>query len=378
MPEIICIGLEGTSPLGMLASLGLFRMLTNKEPGTRMGWKRDKGWHPMFRADTSLEPGPLSQWLVDTIRCLGSVQTGDIQGKQRAARAAKAKIKPLEVSLKKAKAQARSIAKSKGLKGPKARAYVHEVISNLEAQLQMAKTEHETRQAQLADALGQGVAHLGDVIGVKPEVFRYKAQSALARYETGEMGLILDCLASQASDASAVDGWLEPTPFSFGNGAGNQCLLKDFRAMATSLEKDEMESILTNRTPLRREGTSLNWDPMDQRSYALQRQNPEKEANPVEFATNVLAFFGLTCLPAMPGTGQLKAVGFGEGRAAWTWPIWESLLPMDLVRSLLSHPKLQEEIPSKTCLAAVGIGTYCRARRFSTNKRLFFSPAEER
>ena len=284
----------------------------------------------------------------------------------------------MEVSVKKAKAKAKSWVKSTGLKGTEAKAFVQEATRGLENQLRAAKAEHETCQAQLADALGQGVAHLGDVIGVKPEIFRGKALSALAGCEMGEVGLILDCLASQASDASVVDGRLEPTPFSFGNGAGNQCLLKDFRTMTISLKKDEMESVLTAKAPLRREGTSLNWDPMEQRSYALQWCNPENEVKLVEFATNVLAFLGLTCLPAMPGTTHLKAVGFGESHAAWTWPLWESPVPMDVVRSLLSDAELQTENPDQAYIAARGIVAYCRARRFSINKRYFFSPAEER
>lgn len=378
MHDLACLGLEGTSPLGMLASLGLFRLLATKDPRVRMGWVRDQGWHPVFQAGSPWEPDHLAGWLAETVRDLGAVKAGDIATRQRQAREAKARIKPLQEALKKAAAQAKAEAKARGLKGTEAAAHVQGAIGTSEGRLRAAEAEHQVAQVLLADALGQGIAHLGDIIGVQPEVFRAKAHAALADPESGGAALLLDCLASQASDAWVEGDRLVPTPFSFGNGAGGQCLLKDFRTLATSVTQEEMAALIASRTPPRREATSLNWNPLDQRSYALQWKNPETEAKQVEVAANVLAFLGLACLPAMPGARRLVAVGFGEATTAWTWPLWEHPIPLDVVRSLLSDPGLQVETPDRSTLAARGIVVHCRTRRFSINKRFFFSPVETR
>lgn len=378
MHDLVFLGLEGTSPLGMLASLGLFRLLVTRDPQVRMGWVRDQGWHPVFRAGSPWEPDSLAGWLADAAHDLGAVKTSDIADRQRKAREAKARVKPLVEAIKKTAAQAKAEAKGMGLKGAEAVAHVREATADLEEELRAAEADHQAAQALLADALGQGIAHLGDIIGVQPEVFRAKAQGALSSPRTGEAALILDCLAAQASDAWVDGERLMPTPFSFGNGAGGQCLLKDFRALATSVTQEEVAALISDRTPPRREATSLNWDPLDQRSYALQWKDPQTEPKQVEVATNVLAFLGLACLPAMPGARRLVAVGFGEGTSSWTWPIWEEPLPLEVVKSLLSDPALQAEEPDRLALLARGIAAHCRTRRFSTNKRYFFSPVETR
>lgn len=378
MHDLVCIGLEGTSPLGMLASLGLFRLLAMRDPAVRMAWVRDQGWHPVFQSQTAWDADDLADWLTTTARSLGAVKTGDIAAKQRTAREAKAKLKPLLEKIKLRSAQALAEGKANGLKAAEAKLHAREATRDLEAEFLIAKSDHEASQTLLADALGQGIAHLGDIIGVQREVFRAKALEAMAGPPTEEFRLILECLPSQASDGCFENDRLTPTPFSFGNGAGGQCLLKDFRTLATGLSREEMTASLFSRTPLLKEATSLNWNPQDQRSYALQWRNPESEAKQVNIAANVLAFVGLAFLPAMPGPKRLGAVGFGGGHSTWTWPLWESPLPADVIRGLLADASLQCESPDIAQLSARGIAAHCRTRRFSLNKRFFFAPVETR
>ena len=378
MHDLVCIGLEGTHPLGMLASLGLFRLLAMRDPEIRMGWARDQGWHPVFRSHTAWDAELLAERLTNTAHDLGAVKAGDIAAKQRTARGAKAKLKPLMEKIKQLSAQAQAEGKAKGLKAAEAKAQAKEATRDLEAELQAARSDHEASQACLADALGQGIAHLGDIIGVHRAVFRAKAINALAVPETEESRLILECLPSHASDACIENDRLTPTPFSFGNGAGGQCLLKDFRTLASGTSREEVTAALFTRTPLLKEATSLNWDPQDQRSYALQWRNPESEAKRVNIIANVLAFVGLALLPAMPGPKRICAVGFGRHHSTWTWPLWEARLPLDVIRGLLADASLQGELLDPTQLSARGIAAYCRTRRFSLNKRYFFTPAETR
>jgi hypothetical protein len=378
MHDLVCTGLEGTSPLGMLASLGLFRLLVMKEPDLRMSWIRDQGWHPVFHSSTPWDAEALAEELASRVRELGAVKAADIAARQRTAREAKAKLKPLQESIKQRSAQTLADAKAQGLKPSEAKAQARAASGELEAQLLAARMEHEASQSLLADALGQGIAHLGDIIGVQPEVFRAKALAALAGPLTEEARLILECLPAQASDGCLENDRLAPTPYSFGNGAGGQCLLKDFRTLAAGLTREEMSAALFSRTPLMKEATSLNWDPQDQRSYALQWRNPESEAKRVNVVANVLAFVGLALLPVMPGPRRIGAVGFGAGSSNWTWPLWEPSLPLDVIRGLLADAELQGTSPDTAQLSARGIAAHCRTKRFSLNKRYFFAPVETR
>jgi len=378
MHDLVCIGLEGTHPLGMLASLGLFRLLVMRDPEIRMSWIRDQGWHPVFHASNPWEVEALAGELAAMARDLGAVKAADIAARQRTAREAKAKLKPLVERIKQRSAQALLDAKALGLKPSEAKAHARAATGELEAQLLSARSEHEASQSLLADALGQGIAHLGDIIGVQPEVFRAKALAALAGPLTEESRLILECLPAQASDGCLENDRLAPTPYSFGNGAGGQCLLKDFRTLAAGLTPEEMAAGLFSTTPLLKEATSLNWDPQDQRSYALQWRNPESEAKRVNVVANVLAFVGLALLPAVPGPRRLGAVGFGAGTSNWTWPLWQPPLPLDTVRSLLADASLQCASPDTAQLSARGIAAHCRTKRFSLNKRFFFAPVETR
>ena len=376
MHELVCIGLEGTSPLGMLASLGLFRLLVMSQPDLRMSWIRDQGWHPVFHSRTLWAAEALIGELAARVRNLGAVKAADIAERQSSARKAKAKLKPLQENIKQRSAQALAEAKVQGLKPSEAKARARAATSEMEAKLLVARSDHAASQSLLADALGQGIAHLGDVIGVQPDVFRTKALAALADPQTEETRLILECLSAQASDGCLENDRLAPTPFSFGNGAGGQCLLKDFRTLAADLTEQEIAAALFSRTPLLKEATSLNWDPQDQRSYALQWRNPESEAKQVNVVANVLAFLGLALLPAMPGPKRIVAVGFGGGSSSWTWPLWEPALTLDVIRGLLSDAELQGAPPNTTELSARGVAAYCRTKRFSLNKRFFFAPVE--
>lgn len=384
MPDLVCIGLDGTNPLGMLASLGLFRLLVTNDPEVRMGWVKEKGWHPIFQSKAPWEKESLLESLTLTIRGLGAVKAGDIKAKQRSATDAKAKIKPLQEKIKQRSAQALADAKSMRLKGAEAKAHAKEATRELDAELRTTELDLERSRELLADALGQGIAHLGDVIGVQPEVFRSKAIEALTVPSTGESRLIIDCLSSQASDACLDSDRLAYTPFSFSNGGAGQCLLKDFRTLATDLSQEELAAALFSRVPVLKESTSvkkvpnLNWDPRDQRSYALQWRKPETEAKKVNVAANALAFVGLALLPAVPGPKRLRAVGFGGGNSAWTWPLWDTCLGSDVIRGLLADAALQVASPDTVHLAARGIVAHCRTQRVSPNKRSFFAPVETR
>ncbi len=90
-------------------------------------------------------------------------------------------------------------------------------------------------------------------------------------------------------------------------------------------------------------GTSMRWDPLDEkRQYALQAIDPTNATlNPILTTpgANLLALEALPLLPVLPtarGTGQAGFEHGAGGLVSWSWPIWEGFVIVDTVRSLLA------------------------------------------
>jgi len=166
------------------------------------------------------------------------------------------------------------------------------------------------------------------------------------------------------------NGLLEPTAFSFSNGGGQQFLLKDFLSLVSLTTPEAVRCSLLGEPGRFLWCTSLNWDPMALRSYAHQWTEPESMPKETDVAANALAFLGLGCLPVVPGPHGNLTVGFrAEGRT-FRWPLWGKGLFLETVGSLLSQDlSVQEEAADR------GVSAVFEAKRFSSNKRLYFSPS---
>jgi len=223
-------------------------------------------------------------------------------------------------------------------------------------------------QAGLADGLGVGPAHLGDLVGVEVGVFRSKAEAALRA--PMERTLVRQ-LGALASDGCTEKGCVQPTPFSFGNGSSAQFLLKDFRVLSQLVDSSMAEACLAG-SPVLADQTSLNWDPAGQKSYALQWGDPASAEKHIDVLANAAAFMGLGFLTAVPRNRNVSAVGFK--RPYWTWPIWEPALDVAVIQSLLGMRELSEE-GGPARLRRRGVLEVLRAERINVNKRFYFAPA---
>lgn len=187
----------------------------------------------------------------------------------------------------------------------------------------------------------------------------------------------MDALASQGSDAVLDNGRVQFTPYSFSNGSSGQCLLKDFRGCAALCSDAAVVGTLTGTPCLSEAITGLNWNPADQRAYALQWQDPATGAAD-DPAVNALAFVGLSLLAAFPSGSRLAAVSWEENKAggqSFVWPVWSELIGVDEVRALLSLAPCLIGGRSEA-LSARGITSLFMSRRINpTGKRNFFAPA---
>jgi hypothetical protein len=380
MKELICRGLDGSNPLHVLAAFGLLRLGQVRDPGTTLHWIDYGGWRPVIRGHEPavLDPNAIAHSLND----LAAAGERDVVQERRLKDLNAQRKKALDAG-KKARAVAKEAAKSLA---PEARRQAQQAFEHqLDRELQALDRDIATTQDVVNDALGPGVAHLGDIIGVVADIFRRKAeQASRAALAGATLGrdiagiLIADAMASQACDA-VVDGkgLVQNTPLSFSNGSSGQCLLKAFRTLAGGVSPAQVTATLDGTAERYLPGaTPLNWDPGDQRDYALAWASPEdKQLNPKQtyVAANALALIGLALLTACPVAKRLEPVGWGrhEGVQGFSWPLWTVPLTTPTVRALLASPPRDDRERNAMGIAAVMMA----ARINPTGKRNFFAPA---
>jgi hypothetical protein len=190
--------------------------------------------------------------------------------------------------------------------------------------------------------------------------------------------------AAMASDAvtdRSEEPGVTPTLFSFSNKQSGKFLLKDFANCALLVSPQTVLNTLTGRVSNRDNVTTLRWDPIEQRSYAMQWGDPGVKNNRVaaDGTLNALAFVGLAAFPSMPLSRYLATTGFGREGANWTWPLWTAPLTWDTTKALLSDSMLQTDEPDRKSLAARSIHEVFRSRRLKIGKpptvQYFFSPS---
>jgi len=198
----------------------------------------------------------------------------------------------------------------------------------------------------------------------------------------------VDFVSSFGSDIVGTDDdpeQMQDTAFRTMSGSGHQDFLAFFRNIVRDttpahllkalFESWRYEDPIANLT--------TRWDPQEDVRYALRWRNPSKE-NAARARTgsvlgaNRLAIEGLPLFPCVPVGGQLVTTGFRRRRGVgtfFTWPIWDSTLTTDVVRSLLSLKELQEEKPDRSQLVPLGVREVFRSERITVGKYRNFTPS---
>lgn len=149
--------------------------------------------------------------------------------------------------------------------------------------------------------------------------------------------------------------------------------------------KEELRRSLFSQWDYRDSGSSLRWDPVEDRRYALDWHNPTStqgiKNKPVMIGSNVLALEALAIYPSVPIGSQLSTTGFvalhKNRRKFFTWPIWEHPVHYDVLRSLLADAGIRERSPDRSTLTQRGIVGVFRSERIAPNQYYKnFTPAD--
>jgi len=163
-------------------------------------------------------------------------------------------------------------------------------------------------------------------------------------------GRALGLVTALVADGSlARDGKAKPTHLHF--TAGKQQFLQMARTLRDGLTAEHVEEALFG--PWRYASTlpSFKWDVADDRTYALSAVNPASETKRTVPGAEWLALLGLSFLPVTRGPRGTVTTGcsgrWKEG-GAFSWPVWEGLIPPDVVRTLVGIPDLVQDPPPPT------------------------------
>lgn len=162
----------------------------------------------------------------------------------------------------------------------------------------------------------------------------------------------VDFGAGFASDAHVDrNGKVRDTAFRTMSGAGHQHFLGFMRAIIEQTGPAHIEKALFEEwrydDPL--QGLSLRWEPTESRRHAYQWVNPSQDPTRGEsggmLGANRLAVEAIPLFPSFPRERTTLTTGFQRGKdrsIKWTWPIWGTLLPLDVVKNVLSLPGVRE------------------------------------
>ncbi|NLT70246.1 MAG: hypothetical protein GXX91_06075, partial [Verrucomicrobiaceae bacterium] len=227
----------------------------------------------------------------------------------------------------------------------------------------------------LASHPDKPLAH-GDIIKTTYSRFRQAVENAISFAESDQplSHLPLMLYASYSSQLEEEGGSIEPSGFSFANGQSGKKLLLDVIQLIELLSADILLRTLRGEIdPVA--AKSLRWNPSEFRPAAYRSHDPgsklkgdETKDHPV---LNVLAFFGLTFFPTVPTKHGGKTSGLHDEHREryFQWPIWSATLDTDEVSTLVSSSSMHMH-------AALGINHVWRSRRFSSDKSVYFAPAE--
>ncbi len=279
--KITFTGLDGANPLGYLAALGVLHVLTyaHKNKGIRMVWIAESGgWRPQIHAKTRLSEDNI----IETLQ---------------------ARAVPLDHMF------SPKLLEKAPKHGPKNK---------------------------------KGEASWADKLKFPLDCFRDYLAEAIANSSI-ENPIQAEWAAAWAGETCTRESSkaLIVTRTRFDFTAGQQCFISMLHELRNTVTPEDIRSALFGPWRYSTSATSLRWDPLDEkRQYALQAFDPTNaSANPslAEPGANFLAIEGLPFFSFAPDrhASQPGFIGSGDKRC-FHWRIWESLLPLDVVRSVIT------------------------------------------
>ena len=215
-------------------------------------------------------------------------------------------------------------------------------------------------------------------LNVSPERFRDVATAARnsAAFQNHRFA---DFVAAFGCESLVTpDKKIQDTALRTMSGAGHQHFLRSMKELVKKTGRDHLNNSLFETWTYVDERPSLRWDPIDDRRHALRWKKPADDPVRTMRGANRLALEALPLLPTAPQEKELHTTGFAQRRGEgvfFTWPIWESPLGIDVVRSLLSLADLQGPRPNRDRLRSMGVVEIFRCERITVDKFRNFTQA---
>jgi hypothetical protein len=190
---------------------------------------------------------------------------------------------------------------------------------------------------------------------------------------------IADLLAAFGTDAHADgDGLFADTALRMvrsgdSNGQGLTAYATFIRNNTTI---ENLETALFSVWRYEDDEYSLRWDPVEDQRYALRWYDPSPQSNKkyslrTVRGANALALEGLRLLPVQPQLYGLLTTGFTRIRRRqdfFLWPIWDTPITLDVIKSLLTLPELSQQPVPRDLLFKRGVVEVYRCERIAPNK----------
>jgi hypothetical protein len=366
-------GLTADNPLAFMAALGTFVVADRAWPGgqVQLAWSERQGaWRPRLKV-----PGEASR--DELLKALhAGVHRTPKADDEKALRALDKVVAAAKKELKDANETLKNRLKAKVFKrnSPEAAAFLSTEVTPLEAKLSEAQQARAI--AAEAGATPDITTALGPNLKVRPaSLAKLARQAALAATPMDRRAS--DLFAGFGCEAIIdKDGILAPTRFSKQNGNSGKNMLSDIGLLMGRVSPRQIEESLFETWRYQDDKYSLGWDPRDVRPYAHQAENPDAGSVTMHGA-NLLAYEALTLFPAVPRGRGLATTGTVklEDAEVFTWPVWESFLPIPVVRSLVAHPELTAVTPNRRHLKATGVVEAYRADHVTVGKSQRFRTA---
>lgn len=359
---LVLSGLDGSNPLAFLAALGVVKALeVTQLEEVKMSWAQGTSgqWNPKLSSlsvdrdafvdmiCTALNYGTLGP-SIDAIRH----RTRFIKGAQALGRA--------EQMLRRKKKPAARIKQVK-----------KDFKSSIEAS-RVAWLEKSHRSLLI-----------GDNTNIEATLFREHSQRCLEA--SPDSRLMLDMLAALGSEMPDEKGVMQDTALRTMSGAGHQHFLRFASNLLAVVNKSHLTKSMFQPwmydDPVR--NFTLRLDPIEDARYAFRWSDPSKDTTRNEKGSmlggNALAVLGLSNLPTVPIGTRVQTVGFiGRGAKStfWRWPIWETPITGDVVRTLMCNRHITEKEPNLIELQKIGVAAVYQSQRLTVGKFRNFAPSK--
>ena len=212
---------------------------------------------------------------------------------------------------------------------------------------------------------------------VTPREFRQVARDAQEHASRHDRSFA-DFVAAFGCELFQKHGKIQDTGLRTMSGVGHQHFLETMKKLLAKTEAEDLRRSLFHPWDYADRRLGLRWDPEEDRRHALRWENPsDGKGVPTMRGANRLAVEAIPLLPTAVDGRRLRTTGIARRNSAVfiTWPIWEDSLNVDVVRSLLALPELQNVHPDRVALRARGIVDIYRCQRITNRRRRNFTHA---